>query len=80
MCMRIIKIYIKMEEKSQVVEREAKKDEIHEKDGKSKRWANIHSIPTKYLPCNFNWYDWRAFDSIHFEYELWMTGNTVDVT
>lgn len=37
MCMRIIKIYIKMEEKSQVVEREAKKDEIHEKDGKSKR-------------------------------------------
>lgn len=35
--MRIVKIYIKMEEKSQVVEREAKKDEIHEKDGKSKR-------------------------------------------
>lgn len=35
--MRIIKIYIKMEEKSQVVEREAKKDEIHEKDGKSAR-------------------------------------------
>lgn len=33
---RTVKIHIKMEEKSQVVEREAKKDEIHEKDGKSK--------------------------------------------
>ncbi|XP_078034361.1 N-myristoyl transferase isoform X1 [Augochlora pura] len=38
--MRSIKIYIKMEEKSQVVEREAKKDEIHEKDGKLKSSKN----------------------------------------
>ncbi|XP_015179796.1 PREDICTED: glycylpeptide N-tetradecanoyltransferase 1 [Polistes dominula] len=30
------KIYIKMEDKNQVVERETKKDEIHEKDGHSK--------------------------------------------
>ncbi|XP_033364926.1 glycylpeptide N-tetradecanoyltransferase 1 [Bombus vosnesenskii] len=42
MCMRIIKIYIKMEEKSQIVEREAKKDEIHEKDGKSKSSKKRH--------------------------------------
>ena len=62
--MRIIKIYIKMEEKSQVVEREAKKDEIHEKDGKSKRWANVHSILKKHLLYSVDlmrfenaWYD-----------------------
>ncbi|CAK9801387.1 Glycylpeptide N-tetradecanoyltransferase 1 [Anthophora quadrimaculata] len=40
--MRDIKIYIKMEEKSQVVERETKKDEIHEKDKKSKSSKKRH--------------------------------------
>lgn len=36
---RATKIYIKMEEKSQAEEREIKKDEVHEKDARNKRYA-----------------------------------------
>lgn len=36
---RATKIYIKMEEKTQAAERESKKDEIHEKDARNKRYA-----------------------------------------
>ena len=66
-----------MEEKSQVVERETKKDEIHEKDGKSKRWATVHSILKKHLLYNV---DLMQFENARYdscECKLWMAGNTV---
>lgn len=42
-----------MEEKSQVVERETKKDEIHEKDGKAKRYVNNRLINMTYSLFDF---------------------------